>query len=97
MPAFKYWSFAHEEQSNVLRPASVKPAWTWTPKSPTLPTAPIIADHWVVLGGQDGAVRGIDLKNGTLAWSVAVPTDSPRLDAAPASRGGPVQATIRFR
>ncbi len=47
----------------------VKHAWTWTPKSPTLPTAPIIVDGQVIVGGQDGIVRGIDLKKGALAFS----------------------------
>ncbi len=50
-------------------PNAVRHAWTWAPKAPTLPTAPIIGDGQVVLGGQDGVVRGIDLQKGTQSWS----------------------------
>jgi outer membrane protein assembly factor BamB len=50
-------------------PDNVKRAWTWTPKTPTLPTAPIVCDGRVFLGGQDGIVRSIDIAQGTLAWS----------------------------
>ena len=50
-------------------PDQVKLAWTWTPTTPTLPTAPILVDGRVILGGQDGIVRGIDLAKGTLLWS----------------------------
>lgn len=50
-------------------PNQMKHAWTWTPKAPTMPTAPIIVDNNVVLAGYDGAVRGIRLKDGKLGWS----------------------------
>lgn len=50
-------------------PNQVKSAWTWTPKTPTLPTAPIIVEGAVYLGGQDGAVRALELKNGKAFWS----------------------------
>jgi outer membrane protein assembly factor BamB len=50
-------------------PAAVKQVWTWTPKAATIPTAPIIVDKQVILGGQDGIVRSIQLGNGELGWS----------------------------
>ncbi len=50
-------------------PDKVKRAWTWTPKSPTLPTAPISVDGHVIIGGQDGILRSIDLKTGKLDWT----------------------------
>jgi outer membrane protein assembly factor BamB len=49
--------------------SNVKLTWTWIPKAATLPTAPIIANGKVIVGGQDGAVRAINLESGKLAWS----------------------------
>ena len=45
------------------------PVWTWKPKAPTLPTAPIIVERRVYLGGLDGAVRALSLDKGELEWS----------------------------
>ncbi|MBI2803745.1 MAG: PQQ-binding-like beta-propeller repeat protein [Planctomycetes bacterium] len=50
-------------------PEQIKKAWTWTPKAPTLPTAPIIVGDNVFLGGQDGVVRALYLHNGKPHWS----------------------------
>ncbi|MSQ93819.1 MAG: hypothetical protein EXR98_04595 [Gemmataceae bacterium] len=50
-------------------PDEIKLAWTWSPKSATLPTAPIIAHGQVMFGGQDGIVRALDLDKGTPRWS----------------------------
>lgn len=44
-------------------------AWTFTPKTPTLPTAPIIAAGRVYFGGQDGIVRSLYLDSGKQAWA----------------------------
>jgi outer membrane protein assembly factor BamB len=50
-------------------PTAVKLMWTWTPKAPTLPTAPIIVEKRVYLGAQDGVVRALSLDKGDLEWS----------------------------
>jgi outer membrane protein assembly factor BamB len=50
-------------------PDKVAPSWTWSPKTSTLPTAPIV-DGWgnVIVAGQDGIIRSLK-KDGKLNWS----------------------------
>jgi len=66
-------TYRHDNGRSVVLadpvPNAVKLKWTWTPNAPTLPTAPIIVDGRVYLGGQDGAVRCLDLGKGGLEWS----------------------------
>jgi outer membrane protein assembly factor BamB len=50
-------------------PEKIELKWTWTPKSATLPTAPIVSWKQVLFGGQDGIVRSLDLASGELNWS----------------------------
>jgi outer membrane protein assembly factor BamB len=70
----KGWrTYRHDNSRSVTIadsiPDKMKPVWTWTPKAPTLPTAPIIHDDRVVVAGLDGTVRGLGLVNGALLWS----------------------------
>src|SRR5207244_3700737 len=50
-------------------PDKMSLAWTYSPKSATLPTAPIFANGKAIVGGADGVVRALDLETGKLAWS----------------------------
>ncbi len=70
-PSYRHDSGRSATSADAV-PDSVKPAWTWTPKSATLPTAPIIAGKRAIFGGQDGILRGVDLKTGRLAWNAYV-------------------------
>jgi len=66
-------TYRHDNKRSVqiddVIPDKVVNTWTWTPKAPTLPTAPIIVGHRVFIGGQDGVVRSIWAHNGKLDWS----------------------------
>jgi outer membrane protein assembly factor BamB len=66
-------TYRHDNARSVVIadtiPERVKLDWTWTPKSATLPTAPIIAGGNVYVGGQDGIVRALGQGDGKLVWS----------------------------
>jgi len=47
----------------------VKRLWTFTPKVPLEPTAPVAAGGLVFVGGSDGAVRALDAATGRPKWT----------------------------
>ena len=53
--------------------------WTFEPKHPFRPTAPVATGGMVFLGGDDGLIRGLDAASGTLKWTF--PTSGPILHA----------------
>lgn len=66
-------AYRHDNGRSVtvdyLIPNKVNLAWSWKPSAATLPTAPIVLDNQVLLGGQDGVLRSLDLAKGNLNWS----------------------------
>jgi outer membrane protein assembly factor BamB len=51
------------------RKAGLQLRWTYTPKSPGMPAAPITAGGLVLVSGADGAVRALDAATGTPRWT----------------------------
>lgn len=45
--------------------------WSYVPKTPFMPTAPVSAGGLVFIGGDDGILRAIDGSTGLLKWSYA--------------------------
>jgi len=50
-------------------PAKVAPRWTFSPKTPFEPTAPVAAGGLVFIGGSDGIVRALDGATGAPRWT----------------------------
>lgn len=57
--------------SNATVPADPKSLWTYRPPTSFRPSAPTSAGELVFLCGDDGKVRAIDGKTGSLKWSFA--------------------------
>lgn len=53
----------------VAVPETVRELWTYRPKSPVEPTAPIAARGHVFISGTDGAVRALDAESGKVSWT----------------------------
>lgn len=66
-------SYRHDNQRTVLTPhvtpEKIALAWTYQPKTPRLPTAPIAVAGKVYIGGSDGVLRALDAQTGAVRWS----------------------------
>jgi outer membrane protein assembly factor BamB len=60
---------ARSVATEATTPASVQQLWMYQPSAAALPTAPIAAHHQILFGAQDGVLRALDPKTGTLRWS----------------------------
>jgi outer membrane protein assembly factor BamB len=54
--------------SSARVPAEVAQSWQFTPPTPCEPSAPVVAGEIVFVGSSEGALRAIDLTEGSVRW-----------------------------
>jgi outer membrane protein assembly factor BamB len=72
--ASAFWPAYRKDNTRSVRtdlptPEKMSLAWTYQPKAATIPTAPIAAGGMIMIGAQDGTIRGLDAATGAVRWS----------------------------